>query len=87
MNGLQQFCKEVVLWSTLAHPHVLKLIGVYGEMDKGEFITVSEWIMHGNIMEYIKKNHANRLQLVRDLITSLLSPLRHNYSCTGQLRA
>jgi len=34
-------------------------------MNKGEFITVSEWMAHGNIMEYIRKNHVNRLELVR----------------------
>jgi serine/threonine-protein kinase TNNI3K len=52
----QQFCKEVVLWSALSHPNVLKLAGVQGDMDKGQFITVSEWMAHGNIMEYIRNN-------------------------------
>ena len=61
----QLFCKEVVLWSTLSHPNVLKLIGVYGDMDKGQFTIVSEWMTHGNIMKYIRENHANRLELVR----------------------
>ena len=63
---LQQFCKEIVLWSTLSHPNVLKLTGVWGDMEKGQFITVSEWMAHGNIMEYLKKNPVNRLELVRD---------------------
>ena len=76
-----------MLWNTLSHPNVLKLIGVYGEMDRGEFITVSEWMVHGNIMDYIKKSYVNRLQLVRELILWLLSPLMGNHSCTGQLRA
>ena len=66
---LQQFCKEVVLWSTLAHPNVLKLVGVHGDMGKGQFSTVSEWMAHGNIMQFIKNNHTNRLDLVRDLIS------------------
>ena len=35
-------------------------------MEKGQFITVSEWMANGNIMEYIKHNHVNRLELVRD---------------------
>ena len=61
---LQQFCKEVVLWNTLSHPNVLKLVGVQGDMEKGQFTTVSEWMAHGNIMEYIKNNHVNRLELV-----------------------
>ena len=45
-------------------------------MEKGQFVTVSEWMVHGNIMEYIKHNHANRLKLVRDFAypaASLLS--------------
>ena len=61
----QLFCKQVVLWSTLSHPNVLELVGVQGDMEKGQFVTVSEWMMHGNIMDYIKENHANRLELVR----------------------
>jgi len=43
----------------------MKLAGVYGDMTKGEFVTVSEWMKHGNIMEYVKNNHTNRLELVR----------------------
>ena len=62
---LQHFCKEVVLWSALSHPNVLKLTGVQGDMEKGQFVTVSEWMVHGTIVEYIKNNHTNRLELVR----------------------
>ena len=62
---LQRFCKEVVLWNTLSHPNVLKLFGVQGDMEKGQFVTVSEWMAHGNIMQYIENNHTNRLELVR----------------------
>ena len=65
LTALQQFCKEVVLWNTLSHPNVLKLVGVQGNMDKGQFTTVSEWMAHGNIMEYIGRNWVNRLELVR----------------------
>ena len=70
---LQQFCREVVLWNTLSHPNILKLVGVQGDMDKGQFITVSEWMTHGNVMEYIGKNHVNRLELVR-AFTVLATP-------------
>jgi len=64
----QQFCREVILWNTLAHPNILKLTGVLGDMDKGEFITISELMAHGTIMEFIKKNPVNRLELVRGFI-------------------
>jgi len=61
----QQFCREVILWNTLSHPNILKLKGVQGDMDRGQLITISEWMTRGNIMEYIRKNQVNRLELVR----------------------
>ena len=42
----------------------MKLVGVVGDMEKYQFATVSEWMEHGNIMEYIRKNDTNRLELV-----------------------
>ena len=70
---LQQFCKEVVLWNTLSHPNVLKFVGVQGDMEKGQFTIVSEWMPHGNIMEFIKNKPVNRLELVRHLTFSATS--------------
>jgi serine/threonine protein kinase len=70
---LQQFCKEVILWNTLSHPNVLKLVGVQGDMEKGQFTTVSEWMAHGSIMEYINNNHVNRLELVCDFTFPAIS--------------
>jgi len=61
----QRFCNEVILWNSLSHPNVLKLIGVLGGIDQYQFATVSEWMAHGNIMEYIRKYATNRLELVR----------------------
>ena len=61
----QKFCKGVILWNALTHPNILKLTGVLGDIDKGQFAIVSEWMIRGNIMEYIRKNHVNRLELVR----------------------
>ena len=63
---LQRFYREVVLWSTLSHPNILGLVGVQEDMERGQFVTVSEWMEHGTIMEYIESNHINRLELVRD---------------------
>ena len=66
----QRFYKEVILWSTLSHPNVLTLIGVKEDIEKKEFIAVSEWMAHGTIMDYIKNNPTNRLELVRSFIFS-----------------
>lgn len=68
----QGFCKEVVLWSKLSHPNILKLFGAFGDMEKGPLTTVSEWVAGGDIMEYIKHNPVNRLELVRNFPSSAL---------------
>jgi serine/threonine protein kinase len=64
--SVQQFCKEVILWNSLSHPNILKLVGVLEGIDQCDFSTISEWMEHGNIMEYIKDNRygVNRLALV-----------------------
>jgi len=51
----------------------MKLAGVYGDMAKGQFVTVSEWMLHGNIMEYIKNNDVNKLDLVRGIAVPVTS--------------
>lgn len=53
----------------------MKLTGVLGDTEKGQFVTVAELMAHGNIMEYIRENRANRLELVRDFTLPPLSPL------------
>ena len=73
---LQRFYKEIILWRTLSHPNVLRLVGVQEDVDKREFTTVSEWMEHGTIMDYIGKNHANRLELVRDFTFPVAPPAK-----------
>ena len=68
--ALQQFCQEAIIWNSLSHPNVLKLVGVLGGIGGFRFTTVSEWMVHGNIMQYIRKQATNRLELVRPQITN-----------------
>ena len=42
-------------------------------MGKRQFVTVSEWMVHGTIMEYIENHQSNRLELVRDLAIPAIS--------------
>ena len=72
----QRFYREVTLWETLSHPNVLKLLGVQEDMKERRFATVSIWMEHGNIMEYIKRNHTNRLELVRAFVSPAASPTK-----------
>ena len=67
----QQFYKGVVLWSTLSHPNILTLVGVQEHSNKQQLIIVSEFMVGGNIMEYISENHTNRLEPVRDFAIAL----------------
>jgi hypothetical protein len=83
---LQQFCKEAILWKTVSHPNILNFAGVQGDMENGQFVTVSEWMEHGNIMEYIKNNHVNRLELVHDFTSPTTPFTQTRHSCTEQPR-
>ena len=50
-------------WKALDHPNVLPLLGV--TMGDNHFAMVSEWMVNGNINEYIRTNRdANRFELV-----------------------
>ena len=60
---LQRFCKEVIAWKALHHHNVLPLLGV--TMKDHLFAMVSEWMINGNINEFIKSHaEADRFELV-----------------------
>jgi len=53
-----------VAWRALRHPNVLPLLGV--TMAEDLLVMVSEWMVRGNIMEFMKADvNADRLGLVR----------------------
>ena len=49
----------------ISHPNLLKLIAVKIKPETGKFSMISEMMMNGNILNYIKIKKANRLRLVR----------------------
>jgi len=50
-------------WKTLQHPNVLPLLGVM--MSENQFAMVSDWMMNGNINDFVKTHSdVNRLELV-----------------------
>ena len=61
---MQWFCEKVVAWGALRHPNVLPLLGV--TMTGTRFTIVSEWLVNGDINQFVKANFdADRLGLVR----------------------
>ena len=51
------------MWKTLRHPNVLPLMGVM--ISEAQFAMVSDWMVNGNINDYVKANpEVNRLELV-----------------------
>ena len=51
------------MWKTLRHPNVLPLIGVM--MSENQFVMVSEWMMNGNINDFVRtRPDVNRIRLV-----------------------
>ena len=52
------------MWKNLSHPNVLDLIGVPDTLEDGRFSMVSEWMVNGNIMTYVRANGGNVLKLV-----------------------
>ena len=58
------------MWHSLRHPNVLPLLGV--TMTETRFVMVSEWMVKGNINDFVKANiNADRLRLVRSLFRVL----------------
>ena len=55
-------------------------------MERGQFVTVAEWMERGTIMDYIESHHANRLELVCNLAFPDAFPLKCDASCTVQPR-
>ena len=50
-------------WKSLHHPNVLPLLGV--TMSDNLFAMVSEWMVHGNITQFVKLHgDVNRSKLV-----------------------
>ena len=51
------------MWKYLQHPNILPLIGVM--MSENRFAMASDWMMNGNIREFVKAHpDADRLGLV-----------------------
>ena len=65
------------MWKSLRHPNVLSLMGV--TMTEVHFAMVSEWMVNGNIKEFMKAHpDEDRLGLVGVPFKVASSPLQVN---------
>jgi len=61
------------MWKTLRHPNVVPLIGVTMMSDQNHFGMISEWMVGGDIKNFLQVNPgADRLKLVRFLFKVLV---------------
>ena len=62
------------MWKALHHPNVLSLVGV--TMTEIRFAIISEWMVNGNINEFVKAHpDVDRLRLVGPPLSVSLSSL------------
>lgn len=52
----QIFEKEIYVWSKLNHPNVLSLLGFAFEQPSGYPLLMSEWMVNGSSLNYVKNN-------------------------------
>ena len=63
---VQQFAKEVYVWSKLSHPNVLPLLGFAFCEDTRFPLLISEWMHFGTAWSYVQDNQ--ELHLVHVVI-------------------
>ncbi|KXN91155.1 putative serine/threonine-protein kinase drkB [Leucoagaricus sp. SymC.cos] len=64
------FMKEFVMWAHFLHPNVLPFYGVI--LVKGEPASISPWMKHGNIRQYIQAHPVvSRLPFILDTLNGL----------------
>ena len=74
---------EIVIWRRLSHPNVLPVLGVSPKLFP--LCIVSEWMIDGNIMDFVSKHpEVNRLRLVREISVFLSRILKYPVSSRKQ---
>ncbi|KAG9028162.1 hypothetical protein FS837_003968, partial [Tulasnella sp. UAMH 9824] len=85
-----RLARELKVWAKVKHPNILELIGYYISENYIDAQLVSEYMVNGNVMQYIKRGHVGadtRLKFVRDIATGL--KYLHEFSppiCHGDLK-
>ncbi|KAF8183881.1 kinase-like domain-containing protein [Mycena galopus ATCC 62051] len=68
----QKFCREVLVWRELQHPHILPCLGINGDSFPSSLCLVSPWMEHGTVMNYLKEHgHENIDRLLYEIAQGL----------------
>ena len=70
-NVVQQFARELYVWSKLSHPNVLPLLG-FAICEETRFPSlISEWMHFGTAWKYVRENRDLALSDVKELVCSI----------------
>jgi hypothetical protein len=67
-----------------SHLNVLELIAVNVDHQNGTFSLISEFMVNGNIVDYIRTTKANRIRLVRHFTSHLYLSLTECFKVGGR---
>ncbi|KAF7326860.1 Kinase-like protein [Mycena venus] len=67
-----KFCREVLVWKDMHHPHILPFLGVDQHSFPPALCIVSPWMEHGTVLNYVKVHgHANVNKLLHEIALGL----------------
>lgn len=67
------------MWKRLQHPNVVPFLGILSDMPPFEL--VHDWMEHGSITEYVKKNPTvDQIDLVSEFVSNVTILLRPRIS-------
>ena len=72
MKQIQLFEKEIYVWSKLNHPNVLPLLGYAFDADTGYPMLISQWMVQGNALAYVRANDASIDRVMELVSTSIV---------------
>jgi serine/threonine protein kinase len=76
---MQRLYREIILWQSLDHPHILPFLGVDQVSFAPLICMVSPWMMNGNLLEYVQNSFCTAEE-VNELV-SIASMIFINILC------
>jgi serine/threonine protein kinase len=80
LPDIQEFCHEILLWSTLHHKNILPLLGVVLLPEQDMIGAVSPWMENASLSSYLEESFPKLTDERKDQLVSILGSIsaRHN---------